>query len=89
MAIHTHTQGRFNNHTVHSLYRIMVMATIVMGVMKMGNIVPRAEYKPTSLAFWDTALPLHHIGSLMSPLYPQLPVYAAFCLRDQCRLLLQ
>ena len=46
-----HTQGRFNNHTVHSLYSIMVMETSVVGVMKIGNIVIRAGLKPTSLAF--------------------------------------
>ena len=49
-----------------------------VGAMKMGNIVPRA--------FWASVLPLHHIGTLMSPLYPRLPVYAAPCLRGQCRL---
>ena len=46
--------------------------------MKMGNIVPRAGLKHTSLAF--------RMGSLMSPLYPCPPVYAAPCLRGQCRL---
>ena len=39
--IYIHIQGRFNNHTACSFYRIMVMATIVVGVTKMGNIVPR------------------------------------------------
>ena len=52
-----------------------------MGVMKMGNIVPRAGPKPTSLAFRASVLPLHHVGSLMSPLSPRLPVYTAHCLR--------
>ena len=33
MALHIHTQGRFNNHTVYSFYRIMVMSTSVVGVM--------------------------------------------------------
>ena len=32
-------------------------------------------------------LPLHHIGSLISPLYTHPPVYVAPCLRDQCKLL--
>ena len=50
----------------------------------MGNTVPKAGFKPTSLAFRASVLPLHHIGSLMSPLYPRLPVYAAPCLRGQC-----
>ena len=36
MALHIqHTQGRFNNHTAGSLYRIMVTTTSVMGEMKM------------------------------------------------------
>ena len=60
---------------------------IVMGAMKMGNIVPRVGLKPTSLAFRDSVPPLHNIGSLMSPLYPCLPVYAVPCLRGRCRLL--
>ena len=34
MDLHIHTQGRFNNRTVCTLYRIMVMATSVVGVMK-------------------------------------------------------
>ena len=36
-------QGRFNNHTVHALERIMLTTSCVMGVMKMRNIVPRAR----------------------------------------------
>ena len=39
------SQGRFRNHTAHSLYRIL-------GEMKMGNIMPRVGIEPTSLAFW-------------------------------------
>ena len=41
MALHIHTQGRFNNHTERSLYRMTLMATSVLGVTKIGNIVPR------------------------------------------------
>ena len=52
----------------------MRVTNIVMGVTKMGNIVPRAGLKPTSLAFWASVLPLHYIHLLMSPLYPILPV---------------
>ena len=59
------------------------MATSVVGVMKMKNIVPRA----TSLAFWARVLSLHHVGSLMSPLHPHPPVYVAPYLRGQCKLL--
>ena len=55
--------------------------------MKMGNTVPRAELEPTSLTFQASGLPLHHVGSLMSPLYLRLPVYVAFCLSGECRLL--
>ena len=62
-----------------------VIYSIVVGVIKMGYIMSRVE--PTSLAFWASVLTLHHAGSLMSPLYPHLPVYAAPCLRGQCRLL--
>ena len=61
--------------------------TFVMGVTKMGYIVPRVGIEPISLAFHASVLPLHHIGSLMSPLCPRLPVYAVPCLRGQCRLL--
>ena len=45
--------------------------------MKMGNIGPRAGLEPTSLAFQACILLLHHVGSLMSPLYPCLPCYLA------------
>ena len=68
-----YTEGRFNNHTAHSLYRIMDMETSVMCVMKMGNIVPRVGPEQTSLAFWASVLPLHHICSLMSPQFPHPP----------------
>ena len=59
----------------------------VVGEMKMGIFVSRAGLQPTSLAFQASVLPLHHVGSLMSPLYPCLPVYAAPCPRGQCRFL--
>ena len=50
MTLHILTQGRFNNHTVCSLYRIMVKATSVMGVMKMVNIVLRTGIEPTHIS---------------------------------------
>ena len=59
----------------------MVTATSVMGAMKMGNTVPRIGLKPTFLAFWAPVLPFHHVGSLMSRLYPHLPVYVTLCPR--------
>ena len=62
------------------------MATSVVGETNMGNTVPRAGLEPTSLAFLASVLPLHQLGSLMSPLYPHLPAYAAHCLRGQCSL---
>ena len=76
-AVSSHTQGMFNNHTTHSLYGIMITVTSVMGVLKMGNIVPRVGMEPISLAFRASVLPLDHIGSLMLPLNPRPPVYAA------------
>ena len=65
----------------------MVTANRVMGVTKMVNIVPRAGLEPPSLTFRARVLPLCHIGSLMSPLYPRPTVHAAPCLRGQHRLL--
>ena len=53
---HIYEKGRFNNHTAHSLYKILVMETSVLGVMKIGNIVPRAGIKSTSLAFHASML---------------------------------
>ena len=75
MTLYIHRQGRFNNHAAHSLYKIMVLASSVMGVMKMGNIVPRAGVEPTCLVFWASVLPLQYIGSLMSPLYTYLSMW--------------
>ena len=46
----------FNNHIAYSLYKIMITATSVVGVMKMGNIMPKAGIKPTSLAFQGSVL---------------------------------
>ena len=69
MTLHIHTQDRFNNHTMHSLFRIMVRETSVVDVTKMGNTVPRVGLKPAYLAFQASVLPLHHIGFLPSLLY--------------------
>ena len=49
---------------------------IGMGVTKIEGL------EPTSLSFRVSVLPLHHIGSLTSPLYPHPLVYEAPCLRD-------
>ena len=57
MLLHTqHTQGRFNNYTVCSLYSIGIMASSVEGVIQKRNIVPKARIKPTYLAFWASVL---------------------------------
>ena len=41
-----------------------------MGEMKMGNTVPRVGLEHTFLSFPFSVLPLHHVGSLTSLLYP-------------------
>ena len=69
------------------MYIFITPATSVVGVMKMGNMVPRVGIEPTSLTFWATMLPLYHVGSLVSPLCPLSPVYVALCFRGQCKLL--
>ena len=81
------TQGRFNDHTAHSLYRIMVTATSVMGMMKLGNIVPRGGIEPTYLSLWASVLTITPLGFLIPTSYPRLLVYAVLCLRGQYRLL--
>ena len=58
----------------------LALYSIVVDVMKMGNIVPRAGIEAASLAFQASVLQLHHVGSLNSPLCQWLPVYAAPCL---------
>ena len=47
-----------------------------MGVMKMENVVPRVEIKPTSLALWASVLPLHPIGF---PDVTTLPMSSCLC----------
>ena len=40
----------------------------VFSVMKMGNIVPRAGFKPTYISgIRASVVPLHCLGSIMSP----------------------
>ena len=69
------------------MYEAYTLYIYVMGVRKMGNIVLRAGIKPTSLAFRASLLPLHQVGSLTSPLFPCLAVYASPCLTCQFGLL--
>ena len=40
-----HTQGRFNNYIVCAVYRIMVTAKSVLGVMARDKIEPRAGFR--------------------------------------------
>ena len=46
MALHIHIDRVDSTTIQHSLYRIMVMATSVMGVMKMGSTVPKVGLEP-------------------------------------------
>ena len=62
-----HTRTFIGNRTLISVFggqKALMYATVV-GVTKMINTVPRAGVKPTSLVFRTSALPLHHIGSLI------------------------
>ena len=40
---------------------MVAVESCVVGVMKMGNTVPRVGLKPTSLSFRASMLPLHHV----------------------------
>ena len=83
-AVTSHTQGTFNNHATPRSYRILVMATSVMGVMKMGNIVPTAGIEPTSLAFRASVLTItpHRIPDVTT-----IPTPTYLCsVRGQCSL---
>ena len=63
-ALHIHRVGStvctVRSCTVRSLCRILVTATNVAGVIKMGNIVPRAGLEEIPLAFRASVLPLHN-----------------------------
>ena len=54
----------YSNHAAYRLSWVMVMANSVMGVVKMGNIVPRAGIASTSLAF---------LASVLTITSPRLP----------------
>ena len=47
--------------------RSNLILRIIVGVTKMGNIVPRVGLEPTSLPFRASVLPLQEVGSLMTP----------------------
>ena len=58
----------------------------VMGVIKMGNTVPRVGLKPTSSALWASVLLLHHAGfPEVTTIVRPTCVCVAPCLRGQCR----
>ena len=75
-----HLVGGSNSDTTWHSFQF----SCLVGVTEMGNIVPRAGLKSTSLAF-RASVPSHQVGPLMSPLSPLLPVYAAPYFRGQCR----
>ena len=87
MAPFLRGQSRIKHISYLCRYRLCNVNNIVVGVMKMWNTVPREGLEPTSLEFRVSVLPLHHVDSLMSQLYPRPPVCAAPHLRGQCRLL--
>ena len=79
---HSYIQGRFNNHRVHSLYRIMVMEPVTWVWWK-WEIFCLERIEPTSLAFRASVLT---IPPCRHPDVTSLPVYAAPDLRGQCSL---
>ena len=64
---------------------VLFIYLYLVGLMKMGNTVPPIGIEPTSLAYRTSVL--HDIDSLMSPLYPHLPVQAVPYLKGQCSVL--
>ena len=72
----------FNNHTACRLYRIMVMATSVMGLMKMRNIAPRVGIEPTSLAFQANVLTVTQ-PRLHDDIALTIPTYLCSCLPER------
>ena len=56
LTLYIPTVCEFNNHTVHSLYRMKGMATSVVSAMKIESIVSRTGIKPTLLALWASVL---------------------------------
>ena len=76
LIIHTVNKG---NHFQPGHFKVRN----VVGVMKMGKIVPRVGIESAALAFRVSLLPLHYVSSLTSPLFPRLHVYAAPCNVEQ------
>ena len=77
--MHIHTPRRFNNHTTHSFYRILVTETSAVKVMEMGNIAPRVGIEPISLAFQASVLsiPPSRLPDVITDLSMQLLHYLA------------
>ena len=67
-------------------YVLYFYPTHIYSGMKMGNIVARVGIKPTYLALWAQCATITPCRLPDVTLYPCLPVYAALCLRRQCRL---
>ena len=61
--------------------------TLQLSWWKWEIVCLASEYNPYLLHSRPVCETLQHLGSLMSPLYPHLPVYATSCLRAQYRLL--
>ena len=96
MTLHIHTQGGFNNHTTHILYRIVPgYGTSVQGVINLGNIVPRDGIELTSLAFQATITPhrLPNVTIMVTPTclrssLPQMSMKTAkICSFNICQLI--
>ena len=86
----TYTQARVHTGQVQQPYSVQLVqdhfhCNNSCGCDENGKYCAQSKTQTKSLAFWASALPLHHIGSLMSALYARQPVYAAPCLRSQCR----
>ena len=79
LALHIHTQDRFNNHTVHSLY-------MVMGVMKMGNYCAWSGTRTHISGIPDQCATISS-HRLPDNTIVSSPTCLAPCLRGQCRLL--
>ena len=56
--------------------KIVGIFNIVVGVIKMGNTVPRVGLEPTSLAFQATVPSLHDVGF---PDVTTIPIHTYLC----------
>ena len=58
-CMYAHLDVEFTNRGCEYVYS--GVEDIVVGVTKMGNIVPRAGIEPASRTFRASVLPLHHL----------------------------